>query len=153
MPKLNKTLYIMDLAIPRDVDCEVGKLNMVNLYNVDDLKKISSENERKREELSLKAKVMIDTDVEDFIKWKKNIKVDYIIKAINNKNKIIKEDILNCIYRKLELDNREKKVIDKMVNSGLKRTIRDPIIKLKEIEDEEKIKNYTNMLNELMDFE
>ncbi len=151
MPKLDRQLYIMDMAMPRDVDEKISNISNINLYNVDDLKKISSRNERKRNQLSCEAQKMIECGVEDFVDWLKKIKIDPVIESLNSKRNKIQGDTLEYIYRKLELDNREKKIIDKMLNSALKRVIRNPILKLKDIEDEEKVEEYIGMISYLFD--
>lgn len=152
MPKLDRRLYIMDLALPRDVDEEIGRLDKVSLYNIDSLKEISSENEKKRQELSRKAEKIIKGEIEELLRHLRVVKVDPIIKAINEERGRIEEDTLDYIYRKLDLGTKEKKIIEKMLSSALKRVMRKPIIKLKELEDEEKIDSYIDMINELFDF-
>ncbi|RKD30620.1 glutamyl-tRNA reductase [Thermohalobacter berrensis] len=152
MPTLEKELYIMDMAMPRDVDDKVKDISKVYLFNIDDLKKISSENEKKREELSRRAKDIINSDIDEFINWLKTIKVDPVIKALNRQCSKVQEDTLEYIYRKLELNSREKKIIQKMLNSALKRIIRNPILKLKELDDEEKLEEYIELLDNLFEF-
>lgn len=146
-----KTLYIMDLALPRDVEESIGELENVILYDVDDLNKISQENMKKREKLSKEATVVIDQKIVDFMEWMKGIKIDPVIKALNNKCKVIQEDTLEYINRKMDLTNREKKIIEKMINSALKRVIREPITNFKQIDEEEKMENYIEMMNELFE--
>ena len=151
MPKLNKPLYIMDMALPRDVDKELEKLDYVSLYDIDSLKEISKENEKKRKELSLKAKEIIKENVYEFLEWIKTVKVDPIIKDINEMCRDIEKDTLDILYKKLDLDSRDKKILEKMLNSALRRVMRNPIIKLKETKDEEIIDMYITALEDLFD--
>lgn len=152
MPALNHVLHIIDLALPRDVDRKVGNLDKVNLYDIDDLKKISDENKRKRIELSEIAADIIENNIEEFEQWLNGIKLDPVIKSLNNKCKKIEKDTLEYINRKLELNCREKKIIEKMMNSALKRVIREPILNLKDIKNEEKMEEYIDMINQLFNF-
>lgn len=149
MEELNKELYIIDMAIPRDVDIEVGKIEKVHLFNIDDLKAISESNEKMREELSEKAKEMIKSDVEDLKVWFNHLSVEPVIKSLKEKCDIIQQDTLDYLFRKLDLDNRDKKIIEKMLNSALKRLIREPILRRKNIEDNTKRKQYSKVLEEL----
>ncbi|WP_425446727.1 glutamyl-tRNA reductase [Dethiothermospora halolimnae] len=149
MSNRDKPLYIMDMALPRDVDKEVGELDNIFLYDIDNLKDISTENEKKREQLSLKAKGMIKDNIDDLLLWLKTVKADPIIKDLNERCKEIEQDTLNIIYRKLDLDCREKKIISKMLNSALKRLIREPIVKLKGTADDEERENYIDVLEKL----
>ncbi|MBS4538579.1 glutamyl-tRNA reductase [Clostridium sp. D2Q-11] len=149
MPKLTKKLYVMDMALPRDVDQRLSQLDFVNLYNIDNLKEIVTLNESKRKELSEKAKNIIDQDVLDFIQWLKTLKVDPIIKNMYEKCQEVEKDTMEYINRKIDLSKRDKKIIEKIISSSFKRIIRNPAIKLKEIEDKEKLETYIKVMEEL----
>jgi len=152
LPKEHAKLHILDLAMPQDVDELVAELDNVILYNVDSLNKISEENEQKRFKLSLQAKEYIDVKLNEFNMWMLSIKVDPMIESLNMLRDLVEKDTLEYIHRRLELDGKSRKLIDKMVASSLKRMIRDPIIRLKEIEDEEKMHHYLDVLNDLFNF-
>ncbi|MEJ8555286.1 glutamyl-tRNA reductase [Tepidibacter sp. Z1-5] len=151
MMDIKNEVYIMDIALPRDVEESVGELSNINVYDIDDLKKISDENEQRRIELSKVAKNIIDDSIDEFLEWMSHIKVDPTIKSLNERCSDIQKDTLDYIYRKLDLDCREKKIIEKMLHSALKRVIREPIIKLKSTKDEGKVKGYTSIIEELFD--
>lgn len=150
---INKSLTILDLAIPKDVENCVTDIENITLYDIDDLKDISLENENKRKGLSSKAEKIIKEDINEFYNWLKNTKIDPIIKHFNNKCESIHNDTLEYILRKIDLDSRDEKIISTMINSALKRIIRNPILKLKEIEDEEKREKYIEVLKELFEIE
>lgn len=65
---------------------------------------------------------------------------------------LVEKDTLEYLHRKLDLDCKARNLVDKMVSSSLKRIIRDPIIRLKEIDDENKMHHYLEVLNDLFDF-
>ncbi|WP_373899741.1 glutamyl-tRNA reductase [Haloimpatiens sp. FM7315] len=152
MPNIKRQLYILDLALPRDVEEKVGEINKVHLYDLDDLKKASLNNLIKREELSKKALDIIEEDVKKFIKWLSKIRVDPVIKSLNHRCEEIQMDTFEYINRKLDLDSREKKIVDKMLKSALKRVVREPIKNLKEIKEKENMDEYIKVLNKLFDF-
>ncbi|TDT56466.1 glutamyl-tRNA reductase [Fonticella tunisiensis] len=149
--KREKELYIMDLAMPRDVDIDAGRLSGVYLFNIDDLKNISSFNEKRREELSKRAREIVKSDALDFKSWLSTVRVDPVIKSLKEKCSKIEKDTLEYIFRKADLEGKDKKIIEKMVSSALKRLVREPIIKLKEMEDPKKREAYIKVLEELFD--
>lgn len=152
IPGDHKKLHILDLAMPQDVDEVVGELENVILFNVDSLNKISEENELKRYELSIEADKYIDEKLDEFNLWMLSIKVDPMIESLNMLRELVEKDTLEYIHRRVDLDGKSRKLIDKMVGSSLKRMIRDPIIRLKAIEDEEKMHHYLDVLNDLFNF-
>ena len=135
--KREKKLYILDLALPRDVDFKVGEEENIILYHNDDLQKVSKVNLLKRQELSEEAVKIINNDVEKYMEWISNIKVDPVIESLNKRCISIKEDTMDYINRKVELNKRDEKIIDKMVMSALKKFIREPIKALKEVDKED----------------
>ncbi len=151
MPKLHKNLYALDLALPRDIDPELGTDEHVFLYDIDNLKKTSEENELLRRTLSEQASGRIDESITEFKKWKKTIKVDNTIKSLNQRCEEIHRDTISYIYRKIELPHREQLIVEKMLDSALKRLIREPIIALKQIDESKKQDEYMKVLEELFD--
>ena len=151
MPKLNKHLTILDLAMPRDVDSLIGILDYVDLYDVDDLQDISDRNTAKREALAMEATRITKSYVEDFMVWLKMIKIDPTIQSLNEKCEEIHRDSMHYIENKLELTPREHKIIDKMIMPSLKRLIREPVKALKEVENMDKQEAYVKMLHELFE--
>lgn len=97
----HRPMLFIDLAVPRDIEEEVGDLNDVYLYTVDDLQKIVSENLQQREEAAQEARGIIERHVEDFGKWLQSLNSvdllrEYRATAQNITNKQ-KERALNAI--------------------------------------------------------
>ncbi len=151
MPKTSNKLIMMDIALPRDIDKNLNELENIEVYDIDDLKKISQANDKKRRELACIGALIIDEKIEEFNEWLDTIKIDPTIQSLNDKCSDIREDTLDYIYRKLDLNCREKKIIDKMLTSALKRLVREPIINLKQIKDSGKQEEYIKIVEELFD--
>ena len=151
MPNLSNTIIMMDIALPRYIDKNIDTLENIEVYDIDDLKKISDENDKKRRELACTGELLIDEKIDEFNDWLETIKIDPTIQSLNDKCTDIREDTLDYIYRKLDLNCKEKKIIDKMLTSALKRLIREPILNLKQIKDSGKQEEYIKIVEELFD--
>lgn len=147
---LNNQLYILDLGLPRDVDSQIGEKENIVLYHNDDLKKVSEENLLKRKRLSDEAMEIINEDVDKYMKWIRNISVDPVLESLNKRCSSIKSETMDYINRKIDLDKREEKIIDKMIMSALKKVIREPIKALKKL-DEENIEEYIEVIEKLFE--
>lgn len=132
----NKKLYILDLALPRDVESKVGEEENIVLYHNDDLQKVSEANLSRRRELSQEAIEIINEDVNKYMDWISTINVDPVIESLNKRCVSIKEETMDYISRKVDLNKRDKKIVDRMVMSALKKFIREPIKALKQVDDE-----------------
>lgn len=65
----HKPIFMVDLAVPRDIEAEVEDLPDVYLYTVDDLHSVVAENLRSRQEAASQAEEIIDQEVEHFLGW------------------------------------------------------------------------------------
>ena len=139
MPKLDKKIYIMDIALPRDIDTKLKELNYVELYDIDDLKEIHDKND------------IIKIKIDEFTEWLDLTFIDPTIQSLNSKCIEIKEDTLEYIFRKIDLNQREQKIIDKMLGSALKRVIREPIINLKQVKNKGQREEYIKVIEDLFE--
>jgi glutamyl-tRNA reductase len=65
----HRPVFMVDIAVPRDIDPEVGTLEDVYLYTVDDLESVIEENRRYRRQAAEQAEEIIDTEVSHFMGW------------------------------------------------------------------------------------
>lgn len=152
MPVLKGPLALMDMAVPQDIEPEVATIPGVSLFNVDSLMRISEENELRRRELALEAQKLIENDLTEFGKWMHSVKADPAIVSLNALRKQVEEDTYDFLNRKIVMDQRDRRLMEKMISSALKRMIREPIMKLKSLKDEEEITQYTHFIEELFQF-
>lgn len=151
MPSIKNKIYFMDLALPRDIDYNMKKLDYAEVYCIDDLKYIQHKNDETRVQLSKEAYKIINDKIDEFILWEDISTIDPTIQSLNQKCNEIKEDTLDYISRKINLNQRDKKIIDKMITSALKRVIREPIINLKQVKNKGKREEYIKIIEELFD--
>lgn len=149
IPQTLNKIYMMDIALPRDIDPKLNELDNINVYDIDDLKNIQDKNDKKRKELAQIANYTICNKIDEFIEWIDSIHIDPTIQSLNDKCVEIREDTLDYIFRKIDLTSKEQKIIDKMMTSALKRLIREPIINLKQVKDKGKQEEYINLIEEL----
>lgn len=152
LDELNRHLTILDMAIPRDVDSKIGKWENVTLNVVDDLKAISDENTEKRKALGVIASQMVDQAVDEHMTWMLTSRVDPVINKLAQKREKISEDTLDILNKKIRMDEKEKALLEKMLQSALKRMVREPIINLKKVEDSGEQDNMISVMENLFDF-
>jgi len=80
----HRPLLIIDLAVPRDVEAEVGALDDVFLYTVDDLGNMAREGLNVRESAVTQAEAIIETQVGDFMQWLDNRELVPTIRALRD---------------------------------------------------------------------
>ncbi|MBU2711282.1 glutamyl-tRNA reductase [Zooshikella harenae] len=98
----HRPMFMVDLAVPRDIEPEVSELADVYLYTVDDLREVINENVRQREQAASEAeKLVIDGAAEFMLKLKELDAID-VLKAIRRKADMLKEAELEKAQRQLK---------------------------------------------------
>ncbi len=151
MKKRNKKiLFIIDLAIPRDVAPEVAKIKNVILYNIDDLKCIAEENIKDRLQEVQRAEEIIRDEISNFKKWIKTTKSLPIIISLRKKMEKIKENELKKTFSRLKnLQEEEKNAIKVLADSIVNKIMHYPTINLKEISNSPNAEIYLESLKYL----
>jgi glutamyl-tRNA reductase len=127
-------LYLIDIAVPRNIDSTVQDLERIFLYNIDDLYKIVDMNKLSRGQEIQNVHTKIEREKKLFQKWIHTLGVVPLISALRGKAIRIQEETMARIERKLpELTDHEKRVIRKQTKSIVNQLLRDPIIRIKEL--------------------
>ncbi|HEY1092316.1 MAG TPA: glutamyl-tRNA reductase [Burkholderiaceae bacterium] len=79
----HKPMFMVDLAVPRDIEPEVGQLDDVYLYTVDDLSALVHRNSEKRQAAVQQAEAIIETGVQGFVHWLEQRHTVPLIQALN----------------------------------------------------------------------
>lgn len=127
-------LFLIDIAVPRDIDPAIHGLDNVFLYDIDDLKDIVESNLGLRQREAEKAEELIREEVKDFREWVHTLGVVPLIAALREKAMEIQAETMDSIERKLpELTEREKRVLRKHTKSIVNQMLRDPLARIKEL--------------------
>ncbi|WP_096435969.1 glutamyl-tRNA reductase [Alteribacter populi] len=133
-----RPLFLVDIAVPRDIDPAIGDLENVYLYDIDDLQGIVAANLEVRQKEAEKIELMIEEGLIAFSYWLDTLGVVPVISAIRTKALSIQADTMESLERKLtDLTEREKKVIRKHMKSVINQILRDPITAVKELPEED----------------
>ncbi|MDU1315733.1 glutamyl-tRNA reductase [Anaerococcus hydrogenalis] len=134
---IKNEINIFDLALPRDCDPEISNFSNIKLFDVDSIKDISRKNLDKRRTILQSYKANIDKKSKEFYKWMKEVKIDYILKDLNDRCDDLADKTMDYIFRKTDMTASQKKKVDKAVRNALKKIARDPVLTIKENHDED----------------
>ncbi len=128
----NRPLFLIDIAVPRDLDPKLNDLDNVYLYDVDDLSNVVEMNKSERESEACTAERIVAEDTLKFLQWLDNMEVSPTIAAIRSKAEIIRKAELEKTFHHLHPSAKEKKSIDKLTSAIINKLLHDPIMFLKE---------------------
>lgn len=137
MHRKSRPLFMLDIAVPRDLDPAIGDLSNVFLYDIDDLQSIVESHLAERRIEAQKIEEMIAAEMDQFEAWKRMIGVAPVIHALQMKAQLVHQETMESLFNKLpDLGEREAKVIRKLTKSIVNQMLRDPILRIKEMSAE-----------------
>ena len=129
-----KPLFMVDIAVPRDLDPAIAEMDNVFLYDIDDLEGIVEANLQERKKAAETIQLMIEKEIVEFNQWLNLLGVVPVISALREKALAIQAETMTSIERKLpNLSEREKKVLNKHTKSIINQLLKDPILQAKEM--------------------
>lgn len=127
-------LFIVDIAVPRDIDPKIADLPNVFLYDIDDMQGIVQANLAEREKAAMQISEMISQEVFAFNEWLTQLGVGPVINALSKKANRIQEETMISITNKMpDLSERERKILNKHTKSIINQLLKDPILQAKEM--------------------
>lgn len=150
----DRPLFMIDIAVPRDIDPAISELQNVFLYDIDDLEGIVESNMEMRRGEAMKIEDMIEEEISSFANWLQTLGVKPVIRALQEKSSSIHENTLESLFNKLpELDERQRKVIRRLTKSIINQMMHDPINRIKELAGEENGAEALNMFTQIFSLE
>jgi len=129
-----KPLFIVDIAVPRDIDPNVAQLEGMFLYDIDDLQEIVQTNLQERRNAAKVIELMIEKEIVEFNEWVNMLGVVPLISALREKSVAIQEETMESIKRRIpDLSERDVRVLNKLTKSIVNQMIKDPILQVKEL--------------------
>jgi len=146
----SEPLFIIDVAVPRDVDPTVGDIEQVFLYNVDDLQTIVQENMSRRGAEIERAEAIVSEEVSRFMAWRRSRGVVPTIVALRRRFEAIRIAELRRLEGKLAgLPPEAQARIDEVTRLIMEKLLLEPTEQLKGLPDEETQVAYTEAVNRL----
>jgi glutamyl-tRNA reductase len=132
-----RPLFMIDIAVPRDLDPAIADLPGVYLYDIDDLETMVEKNLQERRKEAAIIEEMIMEELAAYEQWYKTLGVGPAIQALHAKAGRIHEETLDSLMKKLPaLSDREMTVIRRLTKSIVNQMLRDPILRVKEMAGE-----------------
>lgn len=127
-----RPIFMVDIAVPRDIEPEVGNLEDIYLYCVDDLHDIIEENLQSRRDAALQAEEIIDSQVEHFISWLRTQDAVPIIRAIRQNAEEESNHLLQKAKKQLEQGTSPEQVLDELARTLTNKLLHEPSRQLRQ---------------------
>lgn len=131
-----RPMFLVDIAVPRDIDPAVADLEDVYLYTVDDLQDIIQENLRSRQAAAEQAEEIVATQVEHFMGWLRTRGSTDSIRALRQQAEAVRDTVHSQALRRLERGDSPAEVLQFLSNTLTNKLIHSPSATLRQASGE-----------------
>lgn len=147
-----KPMFLIDIAVPRDIDPAANKLDSIYLYDVDDLQGVVQANLKERQKEAEKAEQIITEEVGQFRDWLGTLEVKPTIIALRQQIEAIRKGELDKTLSAFsELSKKERKAIEAMTSAIVNKVLHHPTQILKQASNEGNGNHYVDAIRTLFD--
>ena len=125
-------IFIVDLAVPRDVDPHVEEIEDAYLYTVDDLNHVVSENAKARAAAAKQAEDLIDKEALSYLRWAGEVNTKSAIVDIRAHADELKQEVLLKALKRLEAGDAPEQVLNLLANNLTNRILHQPLRTLRD---------------------
>lgn len=146
----NRSMFLIDIAVPRDIDPAVGDLYNVFLYDLDDLESVVGANLEKRKTEAEKVNAILEEEVRAFSAWVNSLDVVPAIVALRRHFQSFMDAEL-AQAKLAEFSDDQRAQVANVVRRFMNKVLHKPVIRLKEAAEEEDSGAYVAALAYLFD--
>ena len=131
----NRSMFFIDIAVPRDVDPRVNSIENIYLYDIDDLQGVAEANIKDRKKEASKAEEIVEREVKRFCQWYESLETTPTVRLLRSKLEAIRQKELRKAYAALSLSSeKERTVLDALTSAIVNKILHDPITLLKRVD-------------------
>ena len=127
----HRPMFMVDIAVPRDIEPEVGELSDVYLYSVDDLREVIEENVKSRESAAREAESLIGHGAAQFMRQLRSLDAVDTLRALRSKMETVREQELTKALRLLDNGKDPRQVLEQLSRGLTNKLLHAPTVQLK----------------------
>ena len=128
----HRPMFMVDIAVPRDIEAEVGDLSDVYLYTVDDLDEVIQENMRSRQEAAEQAEEIVAFHVDEFMGWLRSLDAVELIQGYRNQAENIRDEVLKKAQQQLNKGKSAEEVLNFLARTLTNKLLHTPSSQLRQ---------------------
>ncbi len=128
-----RPIFLIDIAVPRDIDPKVNDIGNAYLYNIDDIKSVVDSNLAERTREAKEAEKIIAVEVNEFLSWLSTLEVVPTIAELRQIAERIRRTELEKAQNKLsDLSEAEQNAVNALTNGIINKLLHKPMVRAKE---------------------
>ncbi len=147
-----RSMFFIDIAVPRDIDPEINELNGTFCYDIDDLQTLVSQNQVERKKQSIKAEEIIENELLKLELWFKSLSAVPTIRSLRKAfHSIAEEEMVKSFKNLKNIPESERKKVEQLVHRLIHKILHDPSRNLKKIAQDEDAHFYLEYVSKIFD--
>ncbi|MEM7347465.1 MAG: glutamyl-tRNA reductase [Chloroflexota bacterium] len=127
----DRPIFIIDIAVPRDVDPNVKEIPNVHLHDIDALQHQADDNVRERESEIPHVEEIVAEETDNFMEWFASLDVVSTITDLRRNIETVRQRELERLFNRLNLDDRERELVATMSHRLVNKVLHEPTLRLK----------------------
>jgi glutamyl-tRNA reductase len=129
-----RPLFLIDIAVPRDIDPGVRELSNVFLYDLDDLKSVAEANIRERMKEAAAAEAIVEDEVRAYLDWQRSLDVVPLVAALRHRAEAIRKEEIERARKHLgPLSVEQEAALNAATSAIVNKLLHPPTAHLKEV--------------------
>ncbi|QIK37183.1 glutamyl-tRNA reductase [Caldichromatium japonicum] len=128
----HRPIFMVDIAVPRDIEPEVGELPDVYLYTVDDLQGVIDESLRSRQAAAVQAEEIIDFHTGEFMAWLRSLDAAGLIQDYRQRAEELRDEVLARARRQLDAGKPPAEVLNFLAHTLTNKLLHAPSSRLRQ---------------------
>ncbi len=127
-----RPMFLVDLAVPRDIDPAVATLEDAYLYTIDDLQSVITENLRSRQAAAFEAEEIIDLEAHRFLEWTQQHDAVELLRELRGRAEAVRDELLIKARQQLQQGSPPAEVLQQLAGALTNRLLHAPTVMLKD---------------------
>ncbi|NES73222.1 MAG: glutamyl-tRNA reductase, partial [Okeania sp. SIO2D1] len=151
----NQPLMLCDISVPLNIHADVKELELVQAYNVDDLKAVVAQNHENRRQIAQEAEILLEEEVEAYQLWLRSLETVPTISSLRTKVETIRTQELEKALSRLgaEFAGKHQEVIEALSRGIVNKILHEPMVQLRAQQDIEARRRALQSLQMLFDLD
>jgi glutamyl-tRNA reductase len=127
-----KPMFMVDLAVPRDIEASIGEMEDVYLYGIDDLRQVIDDNRRSRHAAAHEAEAIIDLQVDRYMAWRQALTLKNPMLDMRQHAEACRDEVLDKAHAMLAHGKGSDEVLDFLARTLTNKLLHHPSVRLRE---------------------
>ncbi len=133
-----RPMFLVDIAVPRDIEPSVANQVDAYLYTIDDLQQVAEENTEHRNRAARAAAGMVQSSVEDFMRWLHGARAAKFLKRLRDHAEQSSEELVAKALQQIKMGKDPENVVRQLANTLTNRILHVPSIRLRQAAESQK---------------